>query len=120
MYKRQVWRFSHASKAEAVRGYDFALFGGSCERAQDPAVGVRDMPTARRSAGLAYAAMHDAPTMSEVAMRARLAVWRFIDASKDTDHRIESASSYRLDSFRTRRFFRIRASTGSQQRIAAT
>ena len=43
---------------------------------------VRDMPTARRPAGLAYAAMHDTHTVSEVAMQARLAVWRFIDASR--------------------------------------
>ena len=43
-------------------------------------MGVRDMATARRSAGEAYVPMDGPATMAEVAWRARLAVWRFIHA----------------------------------------
>ena len=45
-------------------------------------MGVRDMAAVHRSAGEAYAAIAGADTVIEVAVRARLAVWRFTHASR--------------------------------------
>ena len=77
-----VWAL-HPCVQRRGRGYDIALQSGPPLIAFDAlAVGVRDIPSAHRSAGLAHAAVADVPTVSEVAMRPPLAVWRFTHASR--------------------------------------